>query len=879
MTENDYEHLLTRAEELAAAVASIEEDDYDGLDNAAALMYSLSDSPGFPGRLTESGAAILELFMKLKSGELDFEPGYRELCSAVENFKRDITSSMENAGGDTWIPQFSQRDFEDIKLHIDLLDDIADSLEPGQLDSLDAIENFCSKLYTYDYGATGIERSIENIARAADSLAGGQTGLDETKALIGSEIEMMKDLLKITAPETQAAAAGHGGAPPPGTGSPASGPGDGNTDKPGPAPESDSNGDDEQSHRPAAGNGIEIPEFEIDSNNPELIDFITETNEYLDNAEAALIELEKRPESKKLLNEVFRFIHNIKGISGFLNIGDVQQLSHTAESMLDKARDGRLAFSPQVASAALDTVDLLRLMITGVEAALQGRCYCTPDGYAALIERLLDIMTGELHANNNDPRSGDNRRNEMTQDNTNIAPDPEEETIHMEEEPVDVSSLEKAMDAAGEFMPEMNEEIAAAGPETPPPPLDKKLEPVNDILKKQNCSKGQSLEAFVKIGTGRLDTLIEAVGELVVANAMIKRKAEQEEDLTSEHVQHSTQLDNITRDLQELAMSLRMVSLKPTFIKMSRIARDLSYKSHSEVDFTYSGEDTEIDRNVVEEITSPLVHMVRNAMDHGISPPEERERLGKPRRGRVHLSAYHEGGNVVIKLEDDGRGLDRDAIVKKARAMGLVAEDAELKEKDIFDLIFEPGFSTAAEVTDISGRGVGMDVVRKNIENLRGRIEIQSERGRGTAFIIRLPITLAIIDGMMVKAGVEEYIIPTISIQESLKPAPENLSTVVNEGEVASIRGELMPLLRIGELLGIEGAAEDPLDGLLIIIEDNNERFALLVDDLMGQQQVVIKSLGKIVGRPPGIAGGAIIGDGSVALIIDPPGLQRMADN
>jgi len=326
-------------------------------------------------------------------------------------------------------------------------------------------------------------------------------------------------------------------------------------------------------------------------------------------------------------------------------------------------------------------------------------------------------------------------------------------------------------------------------------------------------------------------------------------------------------------------MSMRMVSLKATFQKMARLARDLSVKSRVPVEFTFAGEDTELDRNVVEEIGSPLVHMVRNAVDHGIEKPDDRRAAGKPEKGRVQLRAFHEGGNVIIKLSDDGHGLNKDKILAKAEHLGLIEKGAgaEMSNREIYGLIFHPGFSTADKVTDVSGRGVGMDVVKRSIENLRGRIDIQSEPGKGTTFIIRLPLTLAIIDGMIVTVGGERYIVPTIAIVESLRPEPEQVTTVVGKGEMLNLRGELLPLFRLYKLFGCGDAKTDPTDALVVVVAGDGSTCALLVDELVDQQQVVIKSLGKTFDDLEGVSGGAIMGDGKVALILDAAGLVRAA--
>ncbi|MGZ8493770.1 MAG: chemotaxis protein CheA, partial [Gemmatirosa sp.] len=299
-----------------------------------------------------------------------------------------------------------------------------------------------------------------------------------------------------------------------------------------------------------------------------------------------------------------------------------------------------------------------------------------------------------------------------------------------------------------------------------------------------------------------------------------------------------------------------------------------------DVEFSTEGEDTEVDRNMVDVIGDPLVHMVRNALDHGVETPDDRLRTGKPRTGHVKLSAYQAGGSVIVELKDDGRGLHREKIVRKAIEKGLIESDRGMTDGEVFQLIFAPGFSTADKITDVSGRGVGMDVVKRNIESVRGRIEISSEPGQGTTFYVRLPLTLAVTDGMLVRVGTERYIVPTTNIHMSFRPERGMLQTVGGRGEVVTLRGEVMPIVRLHRLFHVPGAVEDPTQALLMIVGDGRQRrSALLVDELMSQQQVVAKSLGDGIGAVSGIAGGAILGDGRVGLILDVADIVALAQS
>jgi two-component system chemotaxis sensor kinase CheA len=338
-------------------------------------------------------------------------------------------------------------------------------------------------------------------------------------------------------------------------------------------------------------------------------------------------------------------------------------------------------------------------------------------------------------------------------------------------------------------------------------------------------------------------------------------------------------LGKITRELQDLSMSMRMVPIQGVFQKMTRLVRDVARKAGKEIDFVVVGGETELDRNVVEAISDPLVHMVRNSVDHGIEPPDKREQVGKARAGRVQLRAYHQAGSIVIEITDDGRGLNKRRILEKAIAAGIVKPGQELSDQDLFKLIFHAGLSTAERITDISGRGVGMDVVRKNVEAMRGRIDITSTEGAGSTFTIRLPLTLAVIDGLIVKVGGEQFIIPINSIEQSIRPKADQLSTVQNHGEMCLLRGHLMPVFRLDRLFRIDGAKQEATEALVVIVHDNDRRCCLLVDELLGQQQVVIKSLGESLGAVAGVSGGAILGDGSIRLILDVPGLIGLAAN
>ncbi len=373
----------------------------------------------------------------------------------------------------------------------------------------------------------------------------------------------------------------------------------------------------------------------------------------------------------------------------------------------------------------------------------------------------------------------------------------------------------------------------------------------------------------VKVDTAKLDSLVDLAGEMVIAQSMVRHQPELA-NLNSPALSRSlAQLARITAELQKTAMSMRMVPVGGLFQKMNRLVRDLARKTGKQAEMEAFGADTELDRNVVEELADPLMHMVRNAVDHGLEPAEERLAAGKDASGRVRLKASHQAGHIVIEVADDGRGLVREKILAKARQRGLVEDGSNLTDSEVFNFIFHPGFSTAAQLTDVSGRGVGMDVVKRQIQKLRGRVEIESRPGNGTSFFLRLPLTLAMIDGLVVGVGEERYVVPIFTVREVLQPNESMIFSVENRQEMALVRESLLPVVRLYQKLGVTPTSTDPVRNLLIVAEAGDRTFCLMVDKLIGKQEVVIKSLGETLRDTPGVAGGAILGDGRVSLILD----------
>jgi two-component system chemotaxis sensor kinase CheA len=416
----------------------------------------------------------------------------------------------------------------------------------------------------------------------------------------------------------------------------------------------------------------------------------------------------------------------------------------------------------------------------------------------------------------------------------------------------------------------------AATPDAAPPPASASLQPT---AAKQPSKAAAGGSSSIRVDIHKIDTLINMVGELVITQSMLGLLGEDFALDKLERLREGlAQLERHTRELQESVMQIRMLPISFTFSRFPRLVHDLSTKLGKKVELKMSGEATEVDKTVTEKIGDPLVHLVRNSLDHGLEPPEERLAAGKSETGTVQLNAFHKGGNIIIEIRDDGRGLNRDKLLAKAIERGLVNDEHNLSDQQIYELIFAAGFSTADQISDVSGRGVGMDVVRKNINELGGSIEIDSNPGQGTAIIIRLPLTLAILDGQTVAVGDETYIVPLVSIIESIQIREDMVNLVAGRGETFKLRDEYLPIVRLHQVFGIENAKARSLqEGLLVVVEGEGRRCGMFVDDLLGQQQVVIKSLEANYQKVDGISGATILGDGSVALILDIPGLIRLA--
>ena len=577
----------------------------------------------------------------------------------------------------------------------------------------------------------------------------------------------------------------------------------------------------------------DIPEIEI--TDEMRTKFVEEALDLLDGAEETLLSLDKVEDTHEPIHEAFRAIHSFKGNCGFFGLAEFERVSHKVESKLEGLLEGYIEVDQEVTSLILEIVDFLRIELckyhkTGTSGSIMG------------IDGILDLLD-EIEEDR--PQASE------------IAPQ-SEAVIELNDEREETAVIPEPQTQAEPEKQELAK--AEAEPQTPPAKTVKASDSKPTTIARQD----------IRVDLAKLDTLINLVGELVIAETMVVRNPVLDgiEDEGLERSIHH--LNRISSELQDIAMSVRMVPLATTFRKMTRLVYDLSNKGNKKVDLKLIGEETEVDKTVIESIGDPLVHIVRNAIDHGLETSEERALTTKSETGNVSIEAVHEGGEVLIIIKDDGRGLNKDKILKKAIEKNITPENGpELRDDEIFKMIFEPGFSTADKITDISGRGVGMDVVKRNIEKLKGRIEVTSILGEGTTFILHIPLTLAIIDGMLVSVGNTQYTIPLLSIRESLRPVQEMITLTPTGQEIIRIRDEMIPVLRLHTLYKKVPKFTKLEDGLLVIVESGNHSVALFVDELLGQQQTVIKPLSGYLGDARAVSGCTILGNGEVSLILD----------
>jgi two-component system, chemotaxis family, sensor kinase CheA len=576
------------------------------------------------------------------------------------------------------------------------------------------------------------------------------------------------------------------------------------------------------------------------SEDRELIaDFLTEAREHIALIETRILELESGSGSKEAIHSVFRGFHTIKGLAGFLEFAAIQEVAHETETLLGLARNDQLQITPAIVDAVLESADYLRGELARIEARLAGTGRAQPADNQLLIRKLSALAAAPAPVVVPAPGEGADSplSSEPFPGATALSPSSPESCRN-------ANGTEPGSDSPG-IAPPASEAI-------PAPP---------EARHPENFS--------VRVDTGKLDHLLEMVGEMVIAQSLIRNHPLLAASVDERLLADMGQLGRSTAEVQRTTMALRMLPVGQLFQRTARQVRDLSRKTGKPVALEVSGEDTDIDKTIAEELADPLLHMVRNAIDHGIETPEERARAGKPPAAVIGLKAYHRAGQIVIEVSDDGRGLNRERILAKAVESRIVDPGAQLSDSEICQLIFEPGFSTAEKVSSVSGRGVGMDVVRRNVQKLRGRIDINSVPGQGTTFLLRLPLTLAIIEALVVTVGASRYIIPLFAVKEIFRPSPAVLSTVEGKLEMALVQDHLLPILRLQDRFGIASRAVSPADGLLVVAEFDGKSFCLLVDDLVGKQEVVIKSLGDAFRDIIGLAGCAILGDGQVGLILD----------
>ncbi|HEV2538866.1 MAG TPA: chemotaxis protein CheA [Frateuria sp.] len=636
--------------------------------------------------------------------------------------------------------------------------------------------------------------------------------------------------------------------------------------------------------------------------------FIEESLEGLDTMESSLLALDEGGDGE-LVHTIFRAAHSIKGGAATFGFPEMASFTHEAESLLDEVRGGKRAIDKPIIELLLRSVDCLRGMfdrakagaplndatsdgVRGELAAMMGRAAPAPAAQGRRASDQAEAWIIRFHphagmlAGGNDPlrliRELAGLGELVVEADLSRLPtlaklDPAQchlgwsielkAPVRREDIAAVFDWVEDECDLAIEPRPS-----AVVTPAAPPAPAS-----IAEAAAR-GTREANAESSSVRVAIDKIDGLINLVGELVITQAMLDTFREEFDPSRVALLQQGlTQLARHARELQESVMGIRMLPIASVFNRFPRLVRDLSQKLGKQVKLELHGEQTELDKTVLEKIGDPMVHLVRNAIDHGLESPQKRRAAGKNETGTLKLDAFHRGGTIVVEVSDDGAGLNRDAIVRKAIERGLVKSGEGMSDEAVAELIFQPGFSTAAVTTDVSGRGVGMDVVRRNVANLGGTVTIRSKAGQGSVFTITLPLTLAIIDGLTAAVGEERYIVPLVSIVESVQPKADALRTMPGGGELFRFRGEYLPLLRLHQLFGCAGARQAIEDGLLIVVEGDGGRVGLFVDGLVGQQQAVVKSLEANYRRVQGVSGATILADGSVALIVDVAGATRLA--
>lgn len=663
--------------------------------------------------------------------------------------------------------------------------------------------------------------------------------------------------------------------------------------------------------------------------------FFDESFEALDSMEAALLSLDVGSADAETINTVFCIAHSIKGGAGMFGLTDITAFTHVLETLLEHLRSNRLEVTAEISDRLLESVDMLRELLwatqnkqamgaerTAALGALLEAASAAQSASAAAAADSAFAADGrsqsgpprwvivfrprpELLANGNDPvrlftelgtlgalsvrvRAGKLPvLTELEPGNCLLSWELMLTGNASREEVAEVfewaaCDCDIEIRREGEVLPAVEVEVAIPEGTPPPQPEAGIVTAGRARLPKAGPGATRGDPGSIRINVEKIDELLNSVGEIVITQSLLTRLSRDMEGAAADRMQSAvTQLERKVRELRESVMRVRMLPIGTAFSRFPRLVRDLSQRLGKKIDLRMSGERTELDKAVLEKIGDPLVHLLRNSIDHGIEMPEDRADRGKPPTGTVQLNAFHKGSAITIEVIDDGQGLDKERILQEARGRGLLgASDLPgdvPSDEQIFDLIFQPGFSTARETTDLSGRGVGMAVVKRNIQELGGTIELRSERGKGTTTSISLPLTLAIVDGQSVTVGNEVYIVPLSTIVESLQLTPGASSQLAGRSEVFSFRGTDLPIVRMHELFDVEPRTTALHQGLIIVVEGNGKRAGLFVEGLLGQQQVVVKSMETNYRRIEGISGATVLDDGSVALILDVPGLIRVA--
>ena len=568
-------------------------------------------------------------------------------------------------------------------------------------------------------------------------------------------------------------------------------------------------------------------------------DFINEVTDGLETVEENILEMEQDPSQLSLIDLLFRVMHTIKGTAGFMGMPTISKVAHKTEDVLGEIRDGKRGLVPNVFDLMFKSVDTLKNLIIQLTSLVQGT-EVKPVNIGNFF-RALDVVYG------------------LAEPDPNIE-QPKAQSPLSKEEETNAAAMLAAMEEAGE---------------QPGPGATKDEPTLSDVAKKGDSGKGPTkIQDMLKVPAERLDELSNLVGEMVVALSLLTQNPIMAE-LTDRNVNSQLDhLDKITESLRDKVLGIRMFPIGTVFSKLSRQVRDLSQKSGKKIDLQLKGVDTLVDKSIIDNIYAPLMHLVRNSIDHGIEPPGERG--DKNEVGEVEIKAQHLGDAIEIAISDDGKGLDKERILEKAIERGLVKNKESLTEKEIFGFIFMPGFSTAKQVTDISGRGVGMDVVRKTIESLRGKIETESTPGKGTKFILKMPLTTSIIEGLVVAVGGNRFIMPILDVLQTITPEREDLKGIQGrENEFFLLAGEMIPIVRLYEVYQLEPDVTDPGQAVLVVVNSAGKKYGIMVDELLHRQQIVIQPLGERFKRLKGVSGGTILGDGRVGLILDPVSLVQ----